>query len=73
MITSRRHLFTTEIRDRVASERQFSADARNSLQYPERRKSEKMAEANQTLHEIKEEVGELRVLHRELMDRLAPI
>ena len=32
-----------------------------------------MAKADQTLHEIKEEVRELRVLYKELVDRLIPV
>ena len=32
-----------------------------------------MAKTDQTLHEIKEEVRELRVLYKELVDRLIPI
>ncbi|MDG6945862.1 MAG: hypothetical protein JRM91_04280 [Nitrososphaerota archaeon] len=32
-----------------------------------------MTKADQTLHEIKEEVRELRVLYKELVDRLIPI
>lgn len=32
-----------------------------------------MAKADQTLHEIREEVRELRVLHKSLIDRLVPV
>ena len=32
-----------------------------------------MAKADQTLHEIKEEARELRVLYREPVDRLVPV
>jgi hypothetical protein len=32
-----------------------------------------MAKADQTLHEIKEGVRELRVLYKELVDRLIPV